>query len=162
MRRPRAATSLALTKAKAEEESKKQSDTSVRDPESATNFLLAGEFKCEDDEMTLELLSIIAMQLLQQHRTPKMALEAFKAISYLIFDLQQNQVIADTTDIIAKSVSVAMKRIHDELVEATKNLVSAMAESNKAGELLQIGCHSTIHRCSHNLCWYLSSCQCSL
>ena len=106
--------------------------------------MLVGEFKCKDDEMTLELLSIIAMQLSQQQRTPKMVLEAFKVISYLIFDLQQRQVIADTTDIIARSVSMAMKRIHDKLVEATEQLVSAAVESNKAGEQLQIGCQEAI------------------
>ena len=98
------------------------------------------DFKNEDDDMSLELLSIIAMQLLQQQRAPKMAAEAFKAILYLIFDLLQKQVIADTTDIIARAISVATKRICDELVEATEQLVCAAAKSNRAGKQLQKGC----------------------
>ena len=72
----RASTALALTKAKIEEEYKKQTDNYVRDVETATNFLIDGEFKNEDDDMSLELLSIIAMQLLQQQRNSKMAMEA--------------------------------------------------------------------------------------
>ena len=61
----------------------------VKDPTSAATFLIGSEFKSEDNEMTFELLSIIAMQLSQQARIPKLALEAFKALSYLILDTHQ-------------------------------------------------------------------------
>ena len=73
---------MAILKSKMEEESKKQADTMIKDPTSAAAFLINSKFKSEDDEMTFELLSIIAMQLSQQARTPKLASEAFKALSY--------------------------------------------------------------------------------
>ena len=61
-------------------------------------FLIEKDFKCEDDELSLELLSVIAMQLLQQPRSTKLASEAFKALSYLILDLHQKNVTASITD----------------------------------------------------------------
>ena len=79
-----------------------QIDTLVKDVSLAINFFLDGEFKNEDDDMSLELISIIVMQLSQQQRDPKMASEVFKVISYIIFNLQEKQVISDTTDIIAR------------------------------------------------------------
>ena len=52
-----------LAKTKMEEDSKKQAETSVKDPTTALNFLIDGDFKSEDDEMTFEALGVIAMQL---------------------------------------------------------------------------------------------------
>ena len=61
--------------------------------------------------MTFEMLGVIAMQLFQQVRTPKFASEAFKVISYLMFDIQQKNTVASIMDNIAKAVSLATKRI---------------------------------------------------
>ena len=81
----------------------KQSGVSTcKDPTTAANFLIDKDLKCEDDELMLELLSIIAMQLLQQLRSTKLALEAFKALSYLILDLHQKNVTASITDSIVE------------------------------------------------------------
>ena len=74
----RASASLALLKNKLEDKTKKQTDSTVQDPISAVNFLIDGNLKTEDDEMTFEFLSAIAMQLSQQRRTPKLASEAFE------------------------------------------------------------------------------------
>ena len=60
--------------------------------------------------------------------------------------MQQKHIIADITDVIAKAVSIVTKMIHDKLVEAMEQLVIAAAESNKAGELLQMGCQETIKK----------------
>ena len=59
----RANTSSGLAKTKAKDNSKKQTDSYVKDPISAANFLMEGDFKSEDDELSFELLSTIAMQL---------------------------------------------------------------------------------------------------
>ena len=85
----RASTRAALTKTKTEEELKKQADPIVKDPITAINFLMEGDFKSKDDKKSFKLLGVIAMQLSQQPRNPKMASEAFKAISYLIFNIHQ-------------------------------------------------------------------------
>ena len=118
----------------------------VKDPTTATNFLIDKDLKCEDDELSLELLSIIAMQLSQQLRSKKLALEAFKALSYLILNLHQKNVAAGITDNIAKAVSMATKRIRDELVAATDQLVIAAMESTEAGEQLVASCQETIDK----------------
>ena len=107
----RAMTNTALSKTKPEDNTKIISESGVRDPTSALNFLIDKEFKCKEDELTLELLSIIAMQLLQQPRSTKLALEAFKAISYLIHNLHQKFVVVSITDNVAKAISMAMKRV---------------------------------------------------
>ena len=133
----RASTMAALTKTKTEEELKKQADPIVKDPITAINFLMEGDFKSKDDEMSFELLGAIAMQLSQQPRNPKMASEAFKAMSYLIFNIHQKNMVDSITDNVAKAVSLATKRIRDELSEATDQLVLATAESTKAGDNLK-------------------------
>ena len=115
----RASATIALTKTKTEEELKKQADSSVKDPITVINFIMDGDLKSEDDEMSFKLLGVIAMQLSQQPRNLKMALEAFKAISYLIFDIHQKNTVVSITDNIAKVVSLATKRIWDKLSEAT-------------------------------------------
>ena len=78
----RATTNTAIIKTKPEDKAKKLSELVVRDPTTALNFLKDKDFKCKEDKLTLELLSVIARQLSQQLRAMKLALEAFKAILY--------------------------------------------------------------------------------
>ena len=130
----RATTNMAIIKTKPEDKAKKLSESAVRDPTTALNFLVDKDFKCEEDELTLELLSAIAMQLSQQPRSTKLASEAFKAISYLIHDLYQKHVEASITDNIVKAISMATKRVQDEFVGATDQLVQAATKLVKAGE----------------------------
>ena len=99
------------TKGKRRKSSKKQTDHAVKDPTTAIKFLIDGDFKSEDDEMSFELRGVIAMQSSQQTRNPKMVSEAFKALSYLIFDTHQKNTVANITKNIAKAVSTATKRI---------------------------------------------------
>ena len=137
---------VALTKTKMEGELKKQEDPFVKDTLTAINFLMEGDFKSEDDKMSFELLGVIAMQLSQQPRNPKMVSEAFKALSYLIFNIHQKNTVASITDSIAKLVSIATKRIQDKLAEATDQLVLATAESTEAGENLKLDCQEAINK----------------
>ena len=118
----------------------------VKDLITAVNFLIDKDFKCEDDKLSLELLSIIAMQLSQQPRSTKLALEVFKALSYLILDLHQKNVAASITDSIAKAISMATKRIRDKLVVAMDQLVLVAVESTEAGEQLVVNCQETIDK----------------
>lgn len=92
-RKMRASTASGLTKTNKEEELKKQAESGVKDPITALKFLMDGDFKSDDKEMSFELLAAISMQLLQKPRETKMASEAFKAISYLIFEIHQNNTV---------------------------------------------------------------------
>ena len=125
-------TTLNLAKTKVEEEAKKQPESLVKDPNSAIDFLIDGDLKSKDDVMSFELLSVIMMQLSQQPRSAKSVLDTFKALAYIILDLHQKHIMADITDTITKAVSLAMKRIHNELVEGTEQLVLVAAKNNEA------------------------------
>ena len=129
----RSNSSSALLKTKMEDENKKLVDTMVKDSTSAVTFLIDGEFKSKDDEMSFKLLSVIAMQLLQQVRNPKLVLEAFKALLYLILDTHQKMVMDSITDSVAKAISTATKRIRDKLDITMDQLVQAAANSTEAG-----------------------------
>ena len=113
-----AAVIVAATKAKG------TLDPLVTDVNTALEYLIVGELKSEDDELSFEFLSIIAMQLSQQSRFSQPASDAFRAFSYLIHDLQQKCTVGEIMDTITKAVSAATKRVQNELEEATE-LVSA-------------------------------------
>ena len=129
---------------KTKEEQTKPLDPMVKDAATAMAYLIDGEFKSEDDELTPELLSVIAMQLSQQLRFTKQASEAFKALSYLIFDLHQKRTAEAITDVIAKAVSVATKRVREELEEATELLTSAAVASTNTVEELREECRGVV------------------
>ena len=140
----RANTNTNLAKTKVEEEAKKQAESLVKDVNSAIDFLIDSNLKSEDDVMFFNLLSAITMQLSQQPRSAKSALDAFKALAYIILDLHQKHIVADITDTIAKAVSSATKRTCNELVEATEQLVLVVAKNNEASVQLKMDCQETI------------------
>jgi hypothetical protein len=133
---------VAATKTK--EDLAKPPEATVKDATTAMAYLIDGEFKSEDDELTPELLSVIAMQLSQQARFSKQASEAFKALSYLIFDLHQKRTVEAITDVIVKAVSVATKRVREELEEATELLTSAAVASTNTVEELREECRGVV------------------
>lgn len=143
--RPTRANATGLIPKGKEEQAKTTADTSVKDVATATEYLIDGDYKSEDDELTLDFLSIIAMQLSQQTKlSAKQASEGFRALSYLIFDLHQKRTVEVITDVIAKAISVATKRVRDELDVATEQLASAVVTStNTVGELRE-ECQSVV------------------
>ena len=60
---------LGGAKGKTEGKSRSQLEPGVKDLTSALSFLTHGDLKSEDDEMSFELLSAIAMQLSQQNKS---------------------------------------------------------------------------------------------
>ena len=109
---------------------KTMSETAVTDTRSAMEYLINGDLKSEDDELTWDFLSAIAMQLSQR---PKISAfqtsEAFKALSYVILDLHKKRTVEAITDVIAKAVSLATKRVREELDEATEQLTLAVTST---------------------------------
>ena len=98
-----------IPKAK-EDQVKVSTDTIVKDVATAISYLTDGDFKSEDNELTLDFLSIIAMQLLQQPKiSTNQSAEGFRALSFLIFNLYQKRTVEAITDVITKAVSQATK-----------------------------------------------------
>ena len=128
------------TTTKAKEDSNRPSEPPIKDVDSAMEYLIMGDLKVEEDELSFESLSIIAMQLSQQSRFPKHTLDAFRALSYLIFDLQQKRTVGKTTDVIVKAVSVATKRVHSKLEDATELVSSVTITANNTVEELHEEC----------------------
>lgn len=111
----------------------------IKDVALATDYLLNGDLKNEDEELTLETLGGIALQLSQQSRFTRQASDAFKALAYLILDLQRKQTVNSITDVIAKAVNVATKRVQKELDEVSDLILSMAVTSNNAAEELREG-----------------------
>ena len=102
---------------------KPMSETAVTDTHSAMEYLINGDLKSEDDELTWDFLSAIAMQLSQCSKILVFQTsEAFKVLSYVILDLHKRRTVEAITDVIAKAVSLATKRVREELDEATEQL----------------------------------------
>jgi ElaB/YqjD/DUF883 family membrane-anchored ribosome-binding protein len=130
---------------KARDDQSRATDTAVKDVATAIEYLTVGELKSEDDDLTFEYLSIIAMQLSQQSKlSAKKASEAFKALSYLILELHRNGTIEAVTDAIAKAISLATKRVREEMEEATEMMASAAATSNNTAEELREECRNVV------------------
>ena len=94
-----------------EEQAITLADTAITDVETATEYLIDTDFKSEDNELTFEFMSILAMQLSQQVKlSTKQESEGLRALSYLIFNLHQKCTVIAIMDVITKAVSVATKR----------------------------------------------------
>ena len=134
--------------AKAKDEHVKAADTVVTDAAMATEYLIDGNLITEDDEFTLEFLSVIAMQFSQQQKlSTKKALEAFKALSYLPFDMYQKRTVEAITDLTVEAISLATKRAREdseELEAVTELLVAAAAASNNTVEELREECRNMV------------------
>ena len=129
---------------KAKEELDKVVVSSITDVDTAMEYLIAGDLKTEDEELTLEYLSVIAMQLSQQIRFTKQASDAFKAFSYLIFDLQQKRTVGEITDVIAKAGSTATKRVRNELEETTELIAALAITTTNTAEELREECRNVV------------------
>ena len=140
------ATTVGNTSKAKEDQPKSKTESAVTDPDSAIALLVEGDYKSEDDELTLDFLSIIAMQLSQRVKlTAFQASEAFKALSYLILDLHQKRTVGVITDVIAKSVSLATKRVREELEEVTEQLTVATVASTNVTVELGTDCRTVLH-----------------
>ena len=100
---------------------REETTPSVTDVNTAMEFLITGDLKAEDDEMSFEFLSVIAMQLAQQSRFSKHASDALRALSFLIHDLEKRCTVSEITDVVAKAVRIATKRVRNELKEDRKS-----------------------------------------
>lgn len=129
--------------AKAKDEPAK--DTVVVDVVTATEYLVNSDFKSEDDELTFEFLSVIAMQFSQQPKlSAKKASEAFKALSYLILELHHNDTTGAITDAVARAVSQATNRVRAEMEEATELMSATAITSNNTAEEMREECRSVV------------------
>ena len=100
----------AIATTKSKDNKVQTTEITVKDVATATEYLIDGDLKSEDDDLSFEFLSAIAMQLSQQPKlSTKKASEAFKALAYLIRDLHEKRTVAVITDVIANAISLATK-----------------------------------------------------
>ena len=133
----------AIATTKSKDDKVQTTEITVKDVATATEYLIDGDLKSEDDDLSFEFLSAIAMQLSQQPKlSTKKASEAFKALAYLIRDLHEKRTVAVITDVIANAISLATKRVRAELEEATEMLSAAAVKSNNTVEELREECRN--------------------
>ena len=80
----------------------------------------------------------------QQSRFSKHTSDALRALSFLIHDLEKRRTVSEITDEVAKAVSIATKRVQNELEEATELISSVAITSTNTAEELQEECHCVI------------------
>ncbi|KAF8800093.1 hypothetical protein BYT27DRAFT_7263233 [Phlegmacium glaucopus] len=122
----------------------KNTDMEVTDAHTAKLFLINGDFKHEDTEMSMEVLSMTAMQLSRQTKTLKHATEALKALAFLITDIHLQNTTEIILEMVAKSVNVVTKRIRTEITDMVEQLSEVTGVMNTTIEELREECHNAI------------------
>jgi transcriptional regulator with AAA-type ATPase domain len=97
----------------------------VKDAESARVYLMHGAYVVEGAETSMDMLSTVALQLSQMQKLPKPAMEAFRALAFLIDDAHQKQLVGMMTDLVEKSLDTMLGRAKSTMEEASDNLLSA-------------------------------------
>ena len=97
----------------------------VKDAESARAYLMHGAYMVEGAETSMDMLSTVALQLSQMQKLPKFAMEAFRALAFLIDDAHQKQFGGMMTDLVEKSLDTMLGHAKSTLEEASDNLSSA-------------------------------------
>jgi hypothetical protein len=97
----------------------------VKDVESVRAYLMLGAYVVEGAETSMDMLSTVALQLSQMQKLPKPAMEAFRALAFLIDDAHQKQLGGMLTDLVEKSLDTTLGRAKSAMEEATDNLLSA-------------------------------------
>jgi hypothetical protein len=142
-RATRATTNTAMNSKTKDENTK--SDTLVKDIATAIGFLVDNDLKSDDDELTLDFLSIVAMQMSQQAKlTTKQASDGLKALSHLMRDIYDKRIVDAITGVIAKAVNDATKKAKEDIETATELLTSAAARSNNTAEELREECRNVV------------------
>jgi hypothetical protein len=80
------------------------------------------------------------MQLSQQARFSGHASDALKALAYLILDLQRKHTVNEITNVVAKAISLATKRMWKELEDVVGNITAETVSSTNAAEGLHGEC----------------------
>jgi hypothetical protein len=121
-RSTRATAALTL---KTRDEITKMSGMEVKDAESARAYLMHGAYVVEGAETSMDMLSTVALQLSQMQKLLKPAMEAFRALAFLIDDAHQKQFGGMMTDLVEKSLDTMLGRAKSTMEEASDNLLSA-------------------------------------
>jgi len=110
---------------KTRDEITKMSGMEVKDAESARAYLMHGAYMVEGAETGMDMLSTVALQPSQMQKLPKPAMEAFRALAFLIDDAHQKQFGGMMTDLVEKSLDTMLGRAKSTMEEASDNLLSA-------------------------------------
>ncbi|KAF8805088.1 hypothetical protein BYT27DRAFT_7105687, partial [Phlegmacium glaucopus] len=132
------ATSALLPKAR--DEIAKISGTEVKDAETARAYLMNGAYIIEGAETTMEMLSTVALQLSQMQKIPKPAMEAFRALAFLIDEAHQKQLVGMMSDLVEKSLNTVLGCAKSDMEEASGNLVAAAISATNTMEEFREEC----------------------
>jgi hypothetical protein len=110
---------------KTQDEITKMSGMEVKDVESARAYLMHGAYVVEGAETGMDMLSTVALQLSQMQKLPKPAMEAFRALAFLIDDAHQKQFGGMMTDLVEQLLDTILGRAKLTMEEASDNLLSA-------------------------------------
>jgi hypothetical protein len=100
-RNTRATTATVL---KTRDEITKIAGMEVKDAASARAHLMSGAYIVKGVETSMDMLSTIALQLSQMQKLPKPAMEAFRALAFLIDEAHQKQLLGTMTYLVEKSL----------------------------------------------------------
>ena len=107
----------------------------VKDTVSVRVYLMNGAYVVEGADNSMDMLSIVALQLSQMQKLLKPAMEAFRALAFLINDAHQKQLVGMMTDLVEKSLDtmlghakLMMEKVSDNLLSAAVSATNTMAE----------------------------------
>lgn len=118
----------------------KSSGMEVKDAETARAYLMNGAYVIEGAETNVEMLSTVALQLSQMQKLPKPAMEAFRALAFLIDEAHQKQLAGMMSDLVEKSLNTVLGSAKSDMEEATSNLLSAAISATNTMEEFREEC----------------------
>jgi hypothetical protein len=110
---------------KTRDEITKMSGMEVKDVESVRAYLMHGAYVVEGAETSMDMLSTVALQLSQMQKLLKPAMEAFRALAFLIDDAHQKQFVGVMTDLVEKSLDTTIENTKSTMEEVLDILLSA-------------------------------------
>ncbi|KAF8231878.1 hypothetical protein L208DRAFT_1274819 [Tricholoma matsutake] len=113
----------------------------VRDAETVRAHLLIGAFMVEGMETSMGMLSTVMLQLSQMLKLTKPAIEAFRALAFLIEEVSQKQIAGMITDHIEKLLDTMLGRVKTTLEEVMSDLSSAAISATNTMDEFCDECH---------------------
>ena len=98
----------------------------VKNVESVRAYLMHGAYMVEGVETSMDMLSMVALQLFQMQKLLKPVMEAFQALAFLIDNAHQKQFVGMMTDLVEKLLDTMLGCTKLTMEEASNNLLSAV------------------------------------
>ena len=97
----------------------------VKDAVSVRAYLMNRAYVVEGAENSMDMLSMVVLQLFQMQKLPKPVMEAFQALAFLIDNAHQKQLVGMMMDLVEKSLDTMLECAKLMMEEVSDNLLSA-------------------------------------